>query len=123
MVKFVSYRDLRNTPSAVWEALEESEAVAIVSNGEPRALMLEIEGGDVDAALQLVRRVRAQMALSRLRAEAARRGAHELTEDDVEAEVAAVRASRRRVPPAAPEQGRAARPKRAGRAKKRGAGE
>jgi hypothetical protein len=123
MVKFVSYRDLRNTPSAVWEALGESEAVAIVSNGEPRALMLEIEGGDVDAAMQLVRRVRAQMALSRLRADAAQRGADRLTEDDVEAEIAAARAERRQAPAAAARRGRAVRPKRAGSAKKRGAGE
>ena len=122
MVKFVSYRDLRNTPSAVWEALEESEAVAIVSNGEPRALMLEIEGGDVDAAMQLVRRVRAQMALSRLRAEAARRGADRLTEDEIAAEIAASRAERGQAPAAARRR-RSGPPKRGGRAGKRGAGE
>ena len=121
MVKFVSYRDLRNRPSAVWEALEESEAVAIVSNGEPRALMLEIEGGDVDAALQLVRRVRAQMALSRLRADVTRRGAGQLTEDDIEAEIAAARAERRRPSAADTRRGRAAPPTGAGRARKRGA--
>lgn len=57
--------------------------------------MLEIEGGDVDAAMQLVRRVRVQMALSRLRAKAAERGADRLTEDDVDAEIAAARAERR----------------------------
>ena len=123
MVKFVSYRDLRNTPSAVWEALEESEAVAIVSNGEPRALMLEIEGGDLDAAMQLVRRVRAQMALSRLRAEAAHRGAARLTEGDIEAEITAARAERRQAPAAAPRKGRAVRAKRGCGARKRGAGE
>ena len=123
MVKFVSYRDLRNTPSAVWEALGESEAVAIVSNGEPRALMLEIEGGDLDAAMQLVRRVRAQMALSRLRAEAAQRGADQLTEDDIEAEIAASRAERHRAPATVTRKGRAGRPKRGGRAGKRGPGE
>jgi hypothetical protein len=123
MVKFVSYRDLRNTPSAVWEALEESEAVAIVSNGEPRALLLEIEGGDVDAAMQLVRRVRAQMALSRLRADAARRGADRPSDEDIEAEIAAVRAVRRQAPTAAPRKGHATTPARRGRAGKRGAGE
>jgi hypothetical protein len=97
--------------------------VAIVSNGEPRALLLEIEGGDVDAAMQLVRRVRAQMALSRLRAEAAHRGAARLTEGDIEAEITAARAERRPATAAVPRRGRATRPKRAGSAKKRGAGE
>jgi hypothetical protein len=95
MVKFVSYRDLRNTPSSVWEALDRSEAVAIVSNGEPRALMLSIEGGDIEGAMHLVRRLRAHMALSRLRAESARSGTDRLTDADVEAEIAAARAERR----------------------------
>jgi hypothetical protein len=121
MVKFVSYRELRNTPSVVWEALAENEAVAIVSNGEPRALMLEIEGGDVDAAMQLVRRVRAQMALSRLRAEAARRGTDRLTDEDVEAEIAATRAERRRSPARSPQR-QAGVAKRRGKAGGRGAG-
>lgn len=75
--------------------MEKNEAVAIVSNGAPRALLLDIEDGDVDGAMQLVRRVRAQMALSRLRSGAAPRGPHRLTEDDVEAEVAAARADRK----------------------------
>lgn len=95
MVKFVSARDLRNTPSAVWDALDEHEAVAIVANGEPRALLLEIEAGDVDGTLQLVRRVRAQMALSRLRTDAARCGVDRMTPEDIDAEIAAARAERR----------------------------
>lgn len=98
MVKFFSYRDLRNTPSAVWEALHEEEAVAILANGEPRALMLDIENGDIEGAMQLVRRVRAQMALSRLRAASARRGVDELTDEEIDAEVTAARTQRARHP-------------------------
>jgi hypothetical protein len=94
MVKCVSYRDLRNTPSAVWDALEECEAVAIVSNGEPRALMLGIEDGDIEGAMRLVRQVRAGMALARLRAAAARSGADRLTDEEIDAEIAAARAER-----------------------------
>lgn len=94
MVKFLNYRDLRNTPAVVWEALAGSEAVALVANGEPRALMLEIESGDIDTALQLVRRVRAQMALSRLRTAAVRSGADQLTGEEIDAEVRSARAER-----------------------------
>lgn len=94
MVKFLNYRELRNTPSAVWDALATSEAVAIMRNGEPRAIMLEVEGGDVEQAMQLVRRVRAQMALSRLRADAVRSGTDRLTAEEIEAEIRASRAER-----------------------------
>lgn len=96
MVKFVNYRDLRNTPSSVWAALEKNGALAIVANGEPRALMLEIEKGDLDGALQLIRRVRAQMALSRLRASAAHRGVDQLTDEEIDAEIRAARSERKR---------------------------
>ncbi|MFN2433570.1 MAG: hypothetical protein ABR599_12295 [Gemmatimonadota bacterium] len=94
MVKFLKYRDLRNTPSAVWQALRESDAVAIVSNGEPRALMLEIEGGDLEGALELVRRVRAQLALSRIQADAVRRGIDRLSDAEIEDEIRAARNDR-----------------------------
>lgn len=96
MVKFVNYRDLRNTPSAVWAALEKHEALAVLANGQPRALMLAIDNGDIDEAMQLLRRVRAQMALSRLRADAARRGTDRLTDEEIDAEIQAARAQRKR---------------------------
>jgi hypothetical protein len=96
MVKFISSRDLRNTPASVWKALRENEAVAVLSNGEPKAIMFEIEDGDVDTALQVLRRVRAQLAVSRLRAEAAGRGADKLTEDEIGAEIRAARSARTR---------------------------
>ena len=96
MVKFLNYRELRNTPSAVWEALQSDDAVAIVSNGQPRALMLEIENGDVNGALELVRRIRAQMALARLRSDAQRDGRDQLGDEEIEAEVHTARSERSR---------------------------
>jgi len=98
MVKFISYRELRNTPSAVWEALQANEAVAILANGEPRALMLEIENDDLELVLQVVRRVRAQIALTRLRASAAESGANRLTAEEIGTEIGAARARRKRPP-------------------------
>jgi hypothetical protein len=97
MVKFMNYRDLRNTPSAVWEALETDEAVALVANGEPRAIMLGIEPDDLETMLQVVRRVRAQMALSRIRASAADRNVDQLTAEDIAAEIVEARAQRKRL--------------------------
>jgi hypothetical protein len=96
MVKFMNYRELRNAPSAVWEALRANEAVAIIANGEPRALMLGIENDDLDNVLQVVRRIRAQMALSRLRASAAQRGVDQITVEDIDAEILETRARRKR---------------------------
>ncbi len=95
-LKFINFRTLRNTPSAVWKELSESEAVAIVANGETKAIMLAVQSGDPEEALDLVRQLRAQRALSRLRAAAEASGASELTQEEIEAEVRAARARRRR---------------------------
>ena len=95
-LKFMNFRTLRNTPSAVWKELEESEAVAIVANGETRAIMVAVENGDAEEAVDLVRQLRAQRALSRLRASAQGRGASDLTEAEIEAETRAARLARRR---------------------------
>ncbi|MBX6365492.1 MAG: hypothetical protein IRZ00_16610 [Gemmatimonadetes bacterium] len=95
-LRFINFRVLRNTPAEVWKALDEDDAVAIVANGETKGVLVGVEGGDPEDAIELVRRIRAQRALGRLRAEAQRRGVSELTEEEIEAEVRAARAKRRR---------------------------
>lgn len=87
-------RELRNTPGRLWSALAARETVALVGDGAPRALLLEIPDGDLEGTLEVVRRARAQLALSRLRARAAVTPA--LSDDQIDAEVQAERAERHR---------------------------
>ena len=96
MVKFFSIRDLRNTPGRLWAALKSRATVALTMHGTPRALVIEVEEGDLERALELTRRVRAELAVSRLREAARGRGLDRLPEAEVEAEVKAARAARRR---------------------------
>lgn len=86
-------RELRNTPGRLWSALAARETVALVGDGAPRALLLEIPDGDLEGTLEVVRRARAQLALSRLRARAA---VAPLSDDQIDAEVQAERAERHR---------------------------
>ncbi len=95
-LSFINFRTLRNTPSVVWKELSRSEAVAIVANGETKAIMVAVEDGDAEEAVDLVRQLRAQRALSRLRAAAQASGASEVTETEIDAEVAAARKARLR---------------------------
>ena len=94
-LRFINFRTLRNTPSVVWQELSESEAVAIVANGETKAIMVAVENGDAEEAVDLVRQLRARRALSRLRAAAQATGVGELTDAEIEAEIQAARAARR----------------------------
>jgi hypothetical protein len=94
-VKYLTFRDLRNTPGALWKKLRGDTTVALTANGVPRALVIGIEDGDVEAALRIVTRAKAQLALSRLRQRAAA-GLDRPTLEAIEAEVRAVRQRRPR---------------------------
>ena len=95
MPRFLNDRDLCDDPSALWNALEDGgSAVTLVSEGTPRALVIRVDDGDVALAEDVVVRVRAQLALERLRDEAARNGTDRMTMEEIDAEIAASRAER-----------------------------
>lgn len=95
MIKFFSSRDLRNTPGALWRALRHNATVALTANGVPKALVIGVEEGDLERALDVARRVRAQLAASRMREEARQRGLDRLSAADIDAEIRAERSARR----------------------------
>lgn len=95
-LRFVNFRVLRNTPAKVWRALEEDDAVAIVANGETRAILVNVPAGDTEEAIQMARQVIAQQALARLRASARERGLSDVSDEEIDAEIRAARAERKR---------------------------
>jgi prevent-host-death family protein len=94
MVKFVSSREIRVNPRPVFEAAEEGDEVVITSRGKPVALLLGISGEDLDETVRLVRRARAQAAVSRMRKAAAREGADSMSREEIEEEISATRSER-----------------------------
>ena len=88
---FVSSRELRVNPRPVFERLEGEREVIITSHGKPVALMLGVDGEDVEEVVRSVRRARAELAASRMRRAATEKG---LAEADVENEIEAVRRGR-----------------------------
>jgi hypothetical protein len=91
----ITYRELRNTPGRVFERLNAGEALPFVAEGETKALLIPVEGGDVDTALEAWRRGRALVALGRLQAQARATGRDSLTASDIADEVRAARGARR----------------------------
>jgi prevent-host-death family protein len=90
-VEFVSSRELRINPGPVWKRLEEGVEVVVTSRGRPVALLLGVSGEDVEDTLRALRRARAEMAVSRMRGDAARRGLGGMGQEDIEDEIKAVR--------------------------------
>ncbi len=93
-MKFVSSREIRVNPRPVFEAAEEGDEVVITSRGKPVALLLGISGEDLEETVRLVRRARAQAAVSRMRKAAAREGSDSMSREEIEEEISAARSKR-----------------------------
>jgi hypothetical protein len=93
-MRFITVRELRNTPTTVWSALDEGDLV-LTSNGDPVAVLVRVED-DLEDTLAAVRRARGQQAVSRLRRQSADAETARLTELEIEAEIAAARRDRKR---------------------------
>ena len=92
-MKFVSSREIRVNPKPVFDALEEDEVV-VTLRGKPVALLVGVNGEDLEETVRLIRRARAQAAVSRMRKAAARKGLDEMGQREIEEEVRAARSER-----------------------------
>ena len=94
--KPVTYRDLRNTPGRVFERLAQGEPIPLVAEGQTKAILLPVSGGDAETVLEAWRRGRALLALGRLQERARRSGTAALSVDDIDREIASARQARRK---------------------------
>lgn len=92
---FVSIRDMRTRPGEVWQQLQDEGDLIVTSSGRPFALMIATEGENIEDLLLALRRARAQLAVSRLRKQAAAQGLDRLSADAIEAEISQMRQERR----------------------------
>jgi prevent-host-death family protein len=93
-VKFVSSREIRVNPKPVFDAAGEGDEVVITSRGKPVALLVGVDGDDLEETLRHFRRAKAQAAVSRMREAAAREGFAGMERAEIEAEIAAARSER-----------------------------
>ncbi|HEX2080983.1 MAG TPA: type II toxin-antitoxin system prevent-host-death family antitoxin [Longimicrobium sp.] len=95
-MKYISIRDLRNQSGLIQRTVAE-ESVTLTSNGKPFALVIGLnESEDPGEMERLIRQARAQLAVSRIRKQAREAGLDKLTPEEIEAEIRAARAERRR---------------------------
>jgi PHD/YefM family antitoxin component YafN of YafNO toxin-antitoxin module len=93
-VKYVSARDLRNRPGSIWSKLKKEDLV-LTANGKPKGVLVGVDESRLDETVDAIRRARAIMAVSRIRREAAARGASKLSMADINREIRDVRRRRR----------------------------
>ena len=93
-MKFLSTRELRNRPGYVRDLARKDDLV-LTTNGKPIAILLGIDEDELEETARAIRLAKAQLALSRLRKQAALRGADRMTASAIDAEIRAVRSRRR----------------------------
>ena len=93
-MKFVSSREIRVNPGPVLDAVTHGHEMVITSRGKPVALMMGVNDDDLEETVRLVRRARAQGAVSRMRRTTAGRGSDARDREDREAEIRAARSAR-----------------------------
>lgn len=91
----LTYRELRNTPGRVWERLANDEPLTLVADGEAKAVVIPVQGGDVATVMEAYRRGRALIALRRTRQAAKRNGTAGMTLAEINQIIREVRAERR----------------------------
>ena len=95
MMRFISVRDLNTKPKEIWSRVKDEEVV-ITSNGKPIALLSGVTEETLEKTLRAIRRSRALIALEEMQKKATELGLDKLTNAQIDAEIQAVRKSRRR---------------------------
>jgi prevent-host-death family protein len=94
-MRFISVRDLNTKPKEIWSRVKDEEVV-ITSNGKPIALLSGVTEETLEKMLRAIRRSRALIALEEMQKKATEFGLDKLTNAQIDAEIQAVRESRRR---------------------------
>jgi PHD/YefM family antitoxin component YafN of YafNO toxin-antitoxin module len=95
-MRFVSSRELRIRPGAVWSLLRREKDLVITANGKPVGVLTAADEDRLEDILATLRQGRAQAAVVDMRRHAVRRGLTALSDAEVESIIGKARAGRRR---------------------------
>ena len=83
-MEFISARELRLDPKGVWERIRADVTGVITINGKPSFLLTKLNPEELEEILYIQNRVRAELALNRMREQAAGKGLDRLEETGIE---------------------------------------
>ena len=94
-MKLLSVRDLRSKPKKVWNDLAAAREMVVTSNGRPIAVLSAVTEETLEETLTAIRRARALAAVSELQRRSVDQGTDAIGQQEIQAEIAAVRRRRR----------------------------
>mgnify|MGYP006302952051 CR=1 FL=1 len=95
-MKFITVRDIRTSPAAIWKQLPEEQEMVITNNGKPIALLTPLSDETLEETVSAVRRARAANAVRQMRRIADERDLSSMTEEEIQSEIDAARRERAR---------------------------
>lgn len=91
----IASREMAARPSGVWESIKKEGAVVVTKNGQPEGFFVATDAETWLEDVQDILFLRARRATRHLRMAAARDKRDAMSDEDIEAEIAAYRAERR----------------------------
>lgn len=95
-MRFVAVRDFRTRSSKVWQELSREKEMVITSNGKPIAIISSVSENNLEESLSAFRRARAIAAVTDLQKRSVETHTDKITLDEINQEIRAVRAGRRK---------------------------
>ena len=94
-MEFITARELRLDPKGVWEKIRAHTTGVITLNGKPSFLLTKLNPEELEEILYIQNRIRAELALNRMREQASQRGLDRLGEPEVEKIIPKTRRNKR----------------------------
>lgn len=94
-MKFLSVRDLRGKGAEVWQGLAREREMVVTSSGHPIAILSAVTEDTLEETLAAIRRAKAVVAVAEIQRRSLESGTADITPEEIDAEIAAVRQARR----------------------------
>jgi antitoxin (DNA-binding transcriptional repressor) of toxin-antitoxin stability system len=95
-MRFVSVRQMRESPTELWKNLRDDQEIILTSNGKPVAIMAGTDEQNVERLLKAIRRAKAAIALEEMQRASIKAGTTNITNQEIDKEIKAIRDERKR---------------------------
>ena len=82
-MKFVTVRDFRTSPAAIWKKLPMERELVITNNGKPIALLTPLNDESMEETISAVRKAKAMNAMKKMKETSASLGNNKMTLDEI----------------------------------------
>jgi antitoxin (DNA-binding transcriptional repressor) of toxin-antitoxin stability system len=90
-MKFVSVKDFKTSPAAIWKALPTEREMVVTNNGKPIALLIPVNDEMLEDTVTAIRRSKALIAIKKMQEISVSLGNNKMTLEKINAVIKDVR--------------------------------